>query len=105
MTRAVTVREPEFSDLDRGWMLHSWEQEHAPRGEHGVLMSEATDRKNMGRFELTEPETDYAMKTYLDGLELLKKQYGEEMLRYLTFHVRKKNPVTPGRADPSRQIG
>lgn len=92
VVKAVTVRESEYSDLDRGWLLHSWEQDHAPRGEHGILMSEATDRANMGEFELSEPVTDYAMKTYIDGRELLKKKYGEEMLEYLTFHVRKKAP-------------
>lgn len=90
LSRAVTVREPEFSDLDRVWLLRSWDDEHAPRGAHGVLMSEATDRKNMGTFELSEPATDYAQKAWIEGRERLKQMYGEDMLEYLTFHLRKK---------------
>lgn len=93
----MTVREPEFSDLDRVWMLRSWENDHAPRGEHGVLISEATDRNNMGAFELSEPLTDYVQKALIEGRELLKKKYGEDMLAYLTYHVQKKESARPSR--------
>lgn len=94
LVSTVTVREPEFSDLDRAWMLRSWENDHAPRGSHGVLMSEATDRKNMGAFKLSEPVTDYAQKALIEGRDLLKKKYGEDMLSYLSFHVEMKDPPT-----------
>lgn len=93
----MTVRESEFADVDRAFLLRSWDQDHAPRGPHGWLMSEATDRKNMGQFELSEPETDFAQKAYVEGQALLKQKYGEDMLAYLTYRVQKKTtrPTPP----------
>lgn len=50
-------------------------------------MSDATDPKNMGRFKLSEPVVDFALKAQIEGMEGAKKKYGEKMLDYLSFRV------------------
>lgn len=88
---SVTVHEPRFTVGEKMLLLQARRNALAPRGEHGWLMSEATDRKNMGRFEISEPADDYAQMALIEGRERLKAKYGEEMLAYKTFHVRKKS--------------
>lgn len=71
----MTTREPEFNDRDRAVILADYDEEHAPRGSHGVRISEATDASNnplsteaTGRF-VAVPYTDYAQ----DALDKARK--------------------------------
>ncbi|WP_168436317.1 hypothetical protein [Microbacterium sp. K5D] len=41
----------------------------------------------MGRFKLSDPLTDFALKTQVEGMEAAEKKYGEKMLQYLSFRV------------------
>lgn len=66
MTRAVTVRESEYSLQDQARLLADWDAEHTNRGPHGVPVSEATDPANnpfstssTGHF-VAEPVIDFA---------------------------------------------
>lgn len=77
----MTTREPEFNDRDRAVILADYDEEHAPRGSHGVLISEATDPKNnplstaaTGRF-VAAPRADYAQ----DALDKARKARRDEV--------------------------
>lgn len=79
MTSAVTVRESEYSDRDRALLLQSWDEEHTPRGPHGVPVAEATDEANnplspaaTGRFE-AEPVIDFAQDAIEKAQEARRK--------------------------------
>lgn len=92
LLRAVTVRESEFSDLDRKWLLDSWAAEQAPRGSHGWLMSEATDPANQGRFFVGPPTVDFAAKVEIEAREEAEKVWkGKIPLGALKFRVEKKD--------------
>ena len=87
MVRAVTVRETEFSDWDRAALLADRARDLAPRSRTGILMSEATDRKNFGRFVVPPPVTDFASKALHEAQEAWKEQYGEKSLDSLAWRV------------------
>jgi len=87
MIRAVTVREPEFSDWDRAALLADRTRDLAPRSRTGILMSEATDRKNFGRFIVPEPTTDLASKALHEAQEQWKAFHGEHSLDHLLWRV------------------
>jgi len=72
--RSVTTREPEFDLWQVALLTGSHEIESAPRGPHGVLMSEATDPANQFRYKV-RTFTDYAEKAIGDHEERLDKQY------------------------------
>lgn len=76
MTQSVTVREAEFSAWDRAVLLADRAEARAPRGHHGILMSEATARENFGRFVVPEPTTDLAAKALREAREAWKEQHG-----------------------------
>ena len=85
----VSVTEPRFTRVEVARLIAARRKANAPRGEHGHLLSEATDKKNMGRFKLSEPITDFAMKAEAEGIAAAKKKYGDDMMRYLRFSVEK----------------
>lgn len=92
VVRAITVREPEFSDLDRRWLSDSLAQEQAPRGSHGWLMTEATDPANQGRFFVGPPTVDFAAKAEIEARDEAEKIYkGKIPLGALKFRVEKKD--------------
>lgn len=47
----------------------------APRGRHGLLLSEATDPKNRGKFKVPLPITDFAQKALDDFQDRYKREY------------------------------
>lgn len=80
----MTTREPEFNDRDRAVILADYDEEHAPRGSHGVLISEATDPKNnplspaaTGRF-VWEPVADFAQDALNKTRDERRKAVGDE---------------------------
>lgn len=85
--RSVTIREPEFSDWDRAALLADRARDLAPRSRTGILMSEATDRKNFGRFVVPEPVTDLSSKALQDAQESWKALHGERSLDNLLWRV------------------
>lgn len=92
MVRAITVRESEFTDMDRRWLSESFAQDQAPRGSHGWLMSEATDPANQGKFFVGPPTLDFAAKAEIEAREEAEKIYkGKIPLGALKFRVEKKD--------------
>lgn len=87
MVCAVTIREPEFSDWDRAALLADRARDLAPRSRTGIPMSEATDRKNFGRFVVPEPVTDLALKALHEAQEAWKALNGEHSLDNLLWRV------------------
>lgn len=75
MVRAITVREPEYSHLDRRWLRDSFEQDSAQRSSTGWLMSEATDPANRYKFYTPPPATDFAKLAEIKGKEEAKAAY------------------------------
>lgn len=92
MVRAVTVREPEYTFLDRAWLLDSWKQANVPRGSHGWPMSVATDPANQGKFFVGLPAVDFAAKAEIEAKEDAEKAYkGKIPLGALKFQVEKRD--------------
>lgn len=77
LVRAVTVREPEYSDLDRRWLAKSFEDEKTPRGSHGVPISEATDPQYRGKWVVPAPVIDFVEVERVAAAEKAKKTYGD----------------------------
>lgn len=86
---SVSVTEPRFTRVEVARLIAARRKANEPRGEHGWPLSEATDKKNMGRFRLGEPVTDFAAKAEAEGIKSAKKKYGDDMMSYLRFRVEK----------------
>lgn len=86
---SVSVTEPRFTRTEVARLIAAQRKAAEPRGDHGWTLAEATDKKNMGRFKLSEPVTDFVMKAEAEGIEAAKKKYGDDMMRYLRFSVEK----------------
>ena len=78
------MREAEYSDRDRALLLADLDAEHAPRGPHGVRISEATDAKYNpyspdaeGTF-VAEPLVDYAQAAIDRAVEARRKKVKAE---------------------------
>lgn len=92
VAQAITVREPEFSHLDRAWLLDSWKRENEPRSSTGWLMSVATDPANQGKFFVPPPTVDFAAKAEIEAREEIEKIYkGKIPLDALKIRVEKKD--------------
>lgn len=87
VVRAVTVREPEFSDWDRAALLADRARDLAPRSRTGILMSEAIDRKNFGRFVVPPPFTDLAAKALDEAQQAWREKHGEKSSDHLVWRV------------------
>jgi hypothetical protein len=88
VVRAVTVREPEYSDLDRKWLLRSREVENEPRGPHGVPISLATDPANRGKFSVPPPSVDFAAWEMSKARAVAEKTYKDKIpMDALRFEV------------------
>lgn len=64
---SVTVSEPRFKAGEVALLLASRRAENAPRGSHGVLMSEATDPANQFAIEVTPPHVDWVQSALNDA--------------------------------------
>lgn len=89
MIRAVTVREPEFSEWDRMLLLADHREAHTVRGRHGVPMVEALDPKNQFAFEVPLPSVDWAQKKLNEAQEKYKKAYPSADMDSLHWEVKK----------------
>lgn len=84
---SVSFTEARFTPAEVGALLAARRAANEPRSRTGWPMSDATDPKNMGRFKLSEPVVDFALKAQIEGMKSLKKKYGEQMLEYLSVRV------------------
>jgi hypothetical protein len=82
---SVTVREAEFTPDEVATLLASRRADNAPRGDHGVLLSEATDpandpssRKATGRFVVPPPSVDFAALALKTAKDAWKKNWPDD---------------------------
>ena len=84
---SVTVSEPRFTVAEKMLLIEARRRARAPRGEHGWLMSVATDPKNAGRVKVGLPYTDFVAKAIGERVEAWEKENGEGSARYLIFNA------------------
>lgn len=88
--RSVTVRESEYNDRDRALIAASHAADDAPRGRHGILMSEATDPANQFAFEAVGPREDFAQSAINKAHDAFEKERPKEDHRSISFGVRRR---------------
>lgn len=87
VVRAVTVREAEFSSWDRAVLLADRARALAPRGAHGLLLSETTNPENAGRYTVPLPTVDFAAKKLAAEKKKYAQQWGDESLTGTLWRV------------------
>jgi hypothetical protein len=91
----VTLREPEFSPDDVALLLASRLKDARPRGQHGVLLSEATDPGSRGQWEVPAPTTDFAQQALNRAQDEYKKRWGDRAdMSVLLWHVTRRGGQT-----------
>lgn len=60
---SITTSEPRFTRAEVALLIAARRADLAPRGSHGILLSEAMDPKNQFAWEATPPVMDWAKKT------------------------------------------
>lgn len=88
---SVTVREPEFDDRDRALLLADYEAERAPRGSHGLLLSETTDPAYQYDWETPLPTMDFAAEALRKTQDAYKKAYPDADMSALLWTVRRRD--------------
>ncbi len=84
----MTVRESEYNDRDRALIAASWRADQAPRGRHGILMSEAMDPANQFAYEAVGPREDFAQSAINKAEAELESTRSKDDHRSLSFGVR-----------------
>lgn len=87
MVRAVTVSEPLWTPDDIAVALASRHAQNAPRGPHGLLLSEATDPAFHDQWVVPLPKRDFALKKQNEAQALRRKQYPDEDASSLLWKV------------------
>lgn len=95
MVRSVTVSEPEFSADDLALLISSRRAERAPRGPHGVLLSEATNPDLQGEWEVPLPIQDFVEKKLKTVKDAYHKQYGDTAPAGLIWRVSRRAQSGP----------
>lgn len=90
LSRAVTVREPEYTAWDRAALLRDVADSKIRRGSHGLPLSETTDPENQFAYEAETPAMDWAQKALDDAQEAYKKQNPKASLGALLWRVKKR---------------
>jgi hypothetical protein len=90
MSRAVTVREPEFSAWDRAMFLDLWSRDKEPRGSHGWTIADATNPENQFKFYVPPPTKDFAAEALHREQELYHKRYPSVDMGSVLWRVEKK---------------
>lgn len=91
MLLSVTVQEPRFTAEDKAVLLASRRLQNAARGDHGLLIAEATDPDNQFAFEVDNPVMDWAAKTRNEFIEAYKKKHPDADMSALHIRVRKRD--------------
>lgn len=96
---SVSVTQSRFTRGEVALLLASRRKDSEPRSSTGLLLSEATDPKNVGRFKVPEPITDLAAMAIHQAQEARRKKLGDAAgMEYLLWRVEKK-------PKPSRRSG
>ena len=86
----MTVREPEYNDHDRALIAASYAADQAPRGRHGLLLSEATDPAHQHDWEVRMPRRDYAQQALDREQAAYLKKWGDADMDSLLWRVQRR---------------
>lgn len=85
----VTVTEPRFTPREKAMLLASRRADAAPRGRHGMLLSETTDPENQFAYKALPPVTDHAQKVIDKAEAEYRKKYPEAPMGALLWRAKK----------------
>lgn len=88
LCRSVTAQESEWSQGDVDALIASRRAAQAPRGQHGRLLSEATDPALSDRWEVPLPKRDFAAAKLHAAQAKRRKDYPSEDASALLWTVR-----------------
>lgn len=86
----VAVTEPRFTRHEKALLLASRRAEKAPRGRHGLLLSETTDTKNQFAYRVPPPQRDYAQAAIDKAEAEYRKRYPDAPMGALLWRAEKK---------------
>lgn len=84
---SVTVTEPRFTPAEKAVLLEARRRALAPRGQHGHLLSDATDPKNQYRWRAPLPRQDYAQAEINRLQDEYRKKYPDADLSSYLWRV------------------
>lgn len=84
---SVSATESRFTPREVACLLASRRAENAPRGSHGLLLSEATDPANKDTFTVPLPITDFAAKALRREQEAYEKRWGKDSMHDTLWRV------------------
>jgi hypothetical protein len=86
---SISVTESRFTPRDVAVLLASRRAERAPRGSHGMLLSETTDPANTYAYKAALPTTDFAAKALADAQKAYRTEFPDAQLESLLWRVEK----------------
>lgn len=84
---SVAATSPRFTRRDVDLMLASRRAEQAPRGSHGLLLSEATDPAHQYAWKADLPTTDFAAAALKKAQDQYAKSYPDADMSSLLWRV------------------
>lgn len=84
---SVTVQEPRFTVTEKALLLAARRSSLAPRGAHGLLLSEATDAANQFAYRVPPPTRDWAQAKLNEARSAYAKAYPDADMDSLLFRV------------------
>lgn len=88
---SVSATQSRFTPREVALLLASRRAEHAPRGSHGFLLSEATDPANKDAFTVPLPVTDFAEKALVRERKRYRDRWGDDALEATLWRVEKRD--------------
>lgn len=86
----VTVTESRFTRQEKVLLLASRRADAAPRGRHGLLLSETTDPENQFKFRVPFPTTDWAQAEVDKAEAAYRAKYPKAPMGALIWRAEKK---------------
>lgn len=88
---SVSVTGSRFTRTEVARLLASRRAENAPRGSHGLPLTEATDPANKDAFTVPLPVTDFAAKALRREQDAYEKRWGKDAMHDTLWRVQIKD--------------
>ncbi len=88
---SVSATQSRFTPVEVARLLASRRAENAPRGSHGLLLSEATDPANKDAFTVPMPITDFASQRLRREQDAYQGRWGEDAMHDTLWRVQMKD--------------
>lgn len=88
---SVSTTQSRFTPIEVARLLASRRAENAPRGGHGILLTEATDPANKDAFTVPLPITDFAAKALRREQDAYEKRWGKDAMHDTLWRVQMKD--------------